>query len=154
MNLALPALLLLLAVPFTPALAQQPPQAQADTIRQSCRADYPAHCASVPAGGRAALDCLHGNAASLSPACQSALAALGNSGTGTTQAEPPPPSTRQQAESRGGAEAARRACAADYRSLCRSVRPGGGRALACLRENEGALSPGCRQALASIRTGR
>src|SRR5215831_7232684 len=52
------------------ALAQQPTQAQTNAIRQSCRADYQTYCASVPAGGSAALGCLKENAATLSPACQ------------------------------------------------------------------------------------
>ena len=60
-----------------PSLAQQPSPAQASAIRQSCRADYQAHCASVPTGGSAALACLQQNAASLSPACQQALRAAG-----------------------------------------------------------------------------
>ena len=49
------------------ALAQQPTQAQANAIRQSCRADYQAHCSNAPTGGTAALQCLKDNAASLSP---------------------------------------------------------------------------------------
>ena len=42
----------LICVAFTGAAgAQQPSQAQADAIRQSCRGDYQAHCAGVPTGG-------------------------------------------------------------------------------------------------------
>jgi hypothetical protein len=37
-----------------PALAQQPTSAQAGAIRQACRDDYQAHCASVHTGGSAA----------------------------------------------------------------------------------------------------
>ncbi len=37
------------------ALAQQPSRAQIGAIRANCRADYQAHCASVPTGGLAAL---------------------------------------------------------------------------------------------------
>ena len=62
------------------ALAQQPSQAQINAIRRSCRADYQAHCAGVPTGGRAALQCLQRNAASLSPPCQNSVAAIGKGG--------------------------------------------------------------------------
>ena len=41
-----------------PALAQAPSQAQRDAIKSQCRSDYMAHCASVPPGGEASLQCL------------------------------------------------------------------------------------------------
>ena len=65
----------ILALLASGALAQQPTQAQANAIRQSCRSDYQAHCASVPTGGSAALQCLKDNLASLSPGCQGAVGA-------------------------------------------------------------------------------
>ncbi|MCC7346483.1 MAG: hypothetical protein IT538_03710 [Variibacter sp.] len=73
-----PAVLLFLgsAGAVTETLAQQPSQAQVNAIRQSCRSDYMAHCASVPAGGAAALDCLRQHASSLSAACQQAVNAI------------------------------------------------------------------------------
>jgi hypothetical protein len=70
-------LVALLAALAAPALAQQPTSAQAGAIRQACRSDYQAHCASVPTGGSAALACLQQNAASLSPGCQQAVKAVG-----------------------------------------------------------------------------
>jgi len=57
------------------ALAQ-PTQAQTNAIRQSCRNDYMAHCASVPTGGAPALHCLQQHASSLSAACQQAVSAI------------------------------------------------------------------------------
>jgi hypothetical protein len=45
----------------------------------------------------------------------------------------------------------RRSCGGDYRSYCSGVQPGGGRAIACLSENEARLSPSCRGALAEAR---
>jgi hypothetical protein len=48
--------------------------------------------------------------------------------------------------------AARQACAADYHTYCSDVRPGGGRILACLKQNADKLSQGCQQALASLKT--
>jgi hypothetical protein len=132
--------------------AQQPSQAQANAIRQSCRSDYQAHCASAPTGGAAALQCLQANIASLSPACQSAVGATERKATAPPaggaavpgQAAPMvPPSER--------AAMARRACGGDFRQYCRGVGLGGGRALACLADHRESLSPGCREALAAIR---
>ena len=39
------------------------------------------------------------------------------------------------------------ACAGDVKTLCSDVKPGGGRILACLKENKAKVSPGCIQAL-------
>jgi hypothetical protein len=60
-----------------PAVAQYATQAQQDAIRQACPADYQAHCANVPAAGRAAFLCLERNLAGLSPACQHAVRSVG-----------------------------------------------------------------------------
>ena len=60
-----------------PAAAPQPTQAQIAAIRQACRADYQAHCATVPTGGAASLQCLQHNAPGLSAPCQQALGAIG-----------------------------------------------------------------------------
>lgn len=59
-------LILGLIVTADMAPAAQPSQAQASTIRSSCRSDYRSHCAS-----------LQKNFASLSPACQKAVNAVG-----------------------------------------------------------------------------
>lgn len=48
----------------------------------------------------------------------------------------------------------RQACAADYKTLCSGVRPGGGRILACFRDHATSLSPGCQQALQSAKAAR
>ena len=48
----------------------------------------------------------------------------------------------------------RQSCGGDYRAYCRGVQPGGGRAIACLSENEGRLSPTCKGALAEARGAR
>ncbi|WP_036259326.1 hypothetical protein [Methylocapsa aurea] len=66
-----------LALAFGPALAQQPTAAQTSAIRSACQSDYRANCASVPPGGSAALACLQKNAANLSPACKTAVNAVG-----------------------------------------------------------------------------
>ena len=45
-------------------------------IRSQCRSDYKAHCASVPPGGEASLQCLQKNMSSLSRGCQAAVRAV------------------------------------------------------------------------------
>jgi cysteine rich repeat protein len=47
----------------------------------------------------------------------------------------------------------RRACGPDYEANCSGVRPGGGRAVACLAANQDALSPRCQRALSAARQG-
>jgi hypothetical protein len=60
----------------TLAFAQSPTDAQRSAIRSQCRGDYQAHCASVPPGGAAALQCLQKNMSSLSASCQAAVRAV------------------------------------------------------------------------------
>src|ERR1700760_3027899 len=71
-----------LVIPVTfaatlPAFSQAPTDAQRSAIRSECRADYEAHCASIPPGGAASLECLQKNMSSLAPGCQSAVRAAG-----------------------------------------------------------------------------
>jgi Cysteine rich repeat len=42
---------------------------------------------------------------------------------------------------------ARAACKADYQKLCQGVRPGGGRAAACLNQHLDELSPACKDVI-------
>ncbi|MEO8715285.1 MAG: hypothetical protein ABI369_09755 [Acetobacteraceae bacterium] len=128
--------------------AQQPTQAQIASIRQLCQTDYREHCSSVPTGGSAALACLRQNAAQLSPKCAQAVSATGHSAATPPMRSPPPApalSPRQKAAM------LREDCAPDYREFCRGVRPGGGQAIACLRDNAQSLSPPCQQALMAAR---
>ncbi len=152
------------------AAAQQPSQAQQNAIRQSCRSDFQSYCTGVTPGGRAALNCLQENMTSLSPACQTALEAIGPAPKSAQQAAPPsvtvqggsaaPPPGSQTGPANptyAPPPAARpavpitRACGADFRALCHGVRPGNGNFLACLRSNEASLSTTCKQALATLR---
>jgi cysteine rich repeat protein len=59
-----------------PAFSQQPTDAQRSAIRSACRSDYQAHCASIPPGGMASLQCLQQNMSSLSSSCQTAVRAV------------------------------------------------------------------------------
>lgn len=133
-----------------PAGAQQPTQAQQNAIRQSCRADYQANCASVPAGGMASLQCLQQHAANLSSSCGAAVGAVGGSAGGAAAAQAAPPPRAQAAPRMSPHEemaVLRGACGADYRRVCRGVRPGGGQGMQCLKANFQSLSAGCRRVL-------
>ncbi len=140
------------------ALAQQPSQAQANAIRQSCPSDYQSYCASVPTGGQASLQCLQQHAASLSPACRSAVGAV----SGTAAVRPPntaaqgvpPAATAPSMTKREEAALMRRSCGGDFRAWCHGVPLGGGEALACLSKNQAHLSRSCKGALAQVRTAR
>jgi hypothetical protein len=158
-----PALVIFIAF-AAPAVAQQATQAQQNAIRQACPADYQAHCANVPAAGKAAFACLQRNVASLSPACQQAVRAVGAAPQGNASSSAATaPST---APSSGSGQYAapmplreelallRQSCGADYRALCRGVPLGGGRAIACLRANASSLSPQCGHALSNARGNR
>jgi hypothetical protein len=82
----LASLIVLLLGATHSAAAQQPSEAQGAAIRSACRSDYRSHCASVPTGGPAALQCLQKNVASLSASCQQAVNAVG--GAPATPAAP------------------------------------------------------------------
>jgi hypothetical protein len=81
--------------------AQQPSQTKINTVRSACRSDYMAHCASIPPGGKPALECLQKNVASLSPTCQNAVNAMSGGGappaTSGQGAAPPAAATPAEA---------------------------------------------------------
>ena len=74
-----------------PAFSQAPTDAQRSAIRSNCRADYQAHCSSVPPGGAESLQCLQKNIASLSAGCQGAVRAVEPPATPKTEAAPAAP---------------------------------------------------------------
>ncbi len=59
------------------AFAQTPTAAQQQAIRSSCVSDYRANCSDVQPHGMAALVCLEQHESKLSPACKSAVEAVG-----------------------------------------------------------------------------
>ena len=72
------------AAPAAPPAAAMPPRERPVSprealflIRTSCGGDFRAFCRGVGFGGGRAIGCLRENVASLSPACQDALSALG-----------------------------------------------------------------------------
>jgi hypothetical protein len=96
----------LLVAAATPALAQQPTDAQRSAIRSACRSDYMAHCSSVPPGGLASLQCLQKNMSSLAPGCQSAVNAVAKPSEPAAASEPAAPAAAPKAETPATAESA------------------------------------------------
>jgi hypothetical protein len=73
-------------VTASPAFSQGPTDAQRAAVKSQCRNDYMSHCASVPPGGKEALQCLQKNMSSLASGCQTAVRAV--SAPSETAAEP------------------------------------------------------------------
>jgi hypothetical protein len=167
---------LLAILPFAfapPSFAQAPTDAQRSAIRSACRSDYEAHCASVPPGGMASLQCLQQNMSSLSSSCQAAVQAVEPAAASKAEsapaAEPAEESVKQPSKSAAETSAPvpgpvatstpakkpsssqiaaiRSACRADYQRSCASVPTGGAAALKCLERNQSKLSAGCQQAV-------
>lgn len=113
-----------------PATAAKPGAPKADTPKA---AKAPAH----PAAPKAATTKAATPAPDLAAAPPAAEAA---------PAAPPRPMRL------GEALMVRRFCATDFKTLCKGVQIGQGRAVQCLVDNREALSPGCKQAMAD--TGR
>jgi hypothetical protein len=78
------AILAALIVGGEPAGAQISAEQQS-ALRANCRGDFMSKCAGVTPGGKAALECLQTNVASLSPGCKAAVSAT------LPKAEPAPP---------------------------------------------------------------
>jgi Cysteine rich repeat len=147
---------------------KKPSSAQVSAIRSACRNDYQQHCAGVPTGGAAALNCLEKNKANLSANCQKAVsAAAGGAKTpagddaaaapaaggaptdaATTAAPAAAPAlVLRQMRPREVIFVLRSACGADVRSLCGDVPAGGGRIIQCLAGQAASLSPACADVL-------
>ncbi len=151
----------------TLALAQAPTDAQRNAIRSACRADYEAHCASVPSGGAASLQCLQKNLQSLSSNCQTAVRAVDTAAApkadATPKTKPAAAGAKPAAKSTAPKEAAatnatkqptnaqisavRTACRSDYMKVCSGVPTGGAPALQCLEKNKAKVSTSCQQAV-------
>ena len=158
----------------TPAFSQAPTDAQRSAIRSECRSDYEAHCASVPPGGAASLQCLQKNMSSLSAGCQTAVRAVEPPAAPKAESAPaaapktesaPAAATAKPAETAAPAApkaaastpakkpsdakvaAIRSACRSDYQKVCAGVPTGGAAALQCLEKNKSKVSSGCQQAV-------
>ncbi|MCW1754855.1 hypothetical protein [Rhizobium acaciae] len=148
----------------TPAPATAAPtQAQRNAVKSACQRDFMAQCSGVTPGGTEALSCLQQHNAALSAPCQQAVAALGGSagggsagstpasgGAAATVATTPAPRAMMPAFSpREELMVLRETCGSDFQALCRMVPLGGGRAMACLRDNLQRVSPACHRVLTS-----
>ncbi|ANM12415.1 MULTISPECIES: hypothetical protein [unclassified Rhizobium] len=142
--------------PATGAPAHQPTQAQRNAVKSACQRDFMAQCSGVTPGGAAALSCLQQHNAALSAPCQQAVAALEGSGAppagdaaATGAITPAPPAMMPAFSPREEVMILRETCGADFRTLCRMVPLGGGRGIACLRDNLQRVSPACHRVLTS-----
>ncbi len=135
-------------------VASSPTTAQRNAIKSACSSDFMKLCSGVTPGGAEALSCLQKNNSALSGSCQQAVGALSTGSApaasppaagGTTTASPPAamPSFTPRQEVR----IVRETCGGDFRRLCSTVPLGGGRGIACLRENLSHLSAGCQKVL-------
>jgi len=111
----LPALALMFLSPSAPA---QPPEQGA---RAACRADVEKLCKDVQPGQGRIAQCLKQNQAEVSPGCKQAMAQMHDK-----------------------MQAFMEACGDDTKQYCQDVKPGHGRILKCLKQNEAKLSEGCR----------
>src|SRR5437764_1180228 len=171
-----PLLTALTVAAGTPAFSQAPTEAQRAAIKSECRADYMAHCSSIPPGGEASLQCLQKNMSSLAAGCQSAVRAV-EAPAAESKPESKPESAPAAAEAKPAAEpvaapagkaaagspakqpssaqiaAIRSACRSDYPKVCAGVPTGGAPALQCLEKNEAKLSAGCEKAVTAASGG-
>jgi Cysteine rich repeat len=83
----------------TAACSQAPTDAQRSAIRSQCRSDYQAHCASIPPGGKASLQCLQQNMSDLSSGCQAAVRAVEGSAAPKAETTPVTPAESTPAAS-------------------------------------------------------
>lgn len=140
--------------PATGTPAHQPTQAQRNAVKSACQRDFMAQCSGVTPGGAEALSCLQQHNAALSAPCQQAVAALGGSAgstpaTGGAAATPAPQAMMPAFSPREELMILRETCGSDFRALCRMVPLGGGRGIACLRDNLQRVSPACHKVLTS-----
>jgi hypothetical protein len=89
------SMVVILFAPATAAYSQAPTDAQRSAIRSQCRSDYEAHCASIPPGGKASLQCLQQNMSSLSSGCQAAVRAVETPAAPKAESSPAAPKAEQ-----------------------------------------------------------
>lgn len=105
-------------------LLQAGPMRAQDLGTGACKADADKLCKDVQPGEGRIARCLKQHESSVSPACKDAMV-----------------------QARQKMQALREACAGDAKQYCKGVKPGHGRMLTCLQQNENKLSQGCRAAM-------
>lgn len=141
--------------PAAAAAPAAPTAAQQNALKSSCRSDFMAKCSGVSPGGKDALACLQRNQATLSPACGSAVAAIGGAPAPAATGPVPPAPVGVPTDAAAGPTpqqiaAIKNTCRGDFRSFCRGVPQGGQEAIACLMTNQARLSPNCKISVADI----
>lgn len=94
----------------------------ADGKNKPCKEDREKFCKDVKQGGGRIIKCLKDNEANLSESCKAHLAKMKQT-----------------------FDEARNACKEDRDKFCKDVKPGQGRILKCLKENETSLSDSCKE---------
>ena len=117
----LAALFASLAGALNSGLAQQPAQKGAKGGERVCREDAKKFCSNVRPGGGRIYNCLTSHDAELAPACREQLAAA-----------------------KARVEEFAKACKSDADKYCKSIPPGGGRILSCLKGREADLTAACK----------
>jgi cysteine rich repeat protein len=143
-----------IALLATPAAAQTAASPTPEHGRLSvCRAAIASYCQNVEAGRGRKLDCLIQNKAKLSSDCASvvdARAAARAARGGTAVAQGPGGPSEAMASSGGHRHGRLAVCRTDLASFCQDVERGGGRKVACLKENQAKLSSDCAGALSKL----
>jgi Golgi apparatus protein 1 len=106
-------------------------ESRMQAFNAACKADAEQHCKGVEPGKGRMVACLRKNEANLSAGCKEQMAKMDE--------------RREQAHER--MSQAREACKGDAKQLCADVKPGEGRMMRCLKDNEAKLSAGCKAAL-------
>jgi Cysteine rich repeat len=121
-RLALLAALASLVVTFNSGFAQQPAQKGAKAGGERvCHEDAKKFCSDVRPGGGRIYNCLTSHNAELAPACRERLAAA-----------------------KARYDEFVKACKSDADKYCKSIPPGGGRILSCLKGREADLQADCK----------
>jgi len=119
---------------FEPALAQQPTDRAAAGKRSAgrdrvCVEDAKKFCGNVRPGGGRVYQCLASHDAELAPACREQLSAA-----------------------KARFDKFMQACKGDIEKACKTIPPGQGRVLSCLKGRESQLSPECRAEFSRARS--
>lgn len=96
--------------------------------KKPCADDIAKFCKDVKPGEGRLLKCLKEHEKELSPTCKASIE-----------------------EAKAKMKEAHEACADDVHKFCQDVKPGGGRIVRCLKENEKSLSPECQEKLTQAR---
>lgn len=97
------------------------------SAKGECKADREKFCATVQKGDHKAMhECMKSHEGEVSEGCKA-----------------------HRAQNREKSKEIKKACKADYKKLCKDVKPGQGRIIQCLNSKQAELSQGCKDALAN-----